>query len=73
MTSRNFLAALVGASLVGAPVIAQAAPTEIESARTGSEIEAENLRGGFLLPLIAIVAIIAAVLLLDDDDAPESP
>ena len=62
----------VAASLVAAPVVAQAAPTEL---RTGTEVEGENLRGGFIIPLVAIVAIILGILAATggDDDAPHSP
>lgn len=62
----------VATSLVAAPVAAQAAPTEL---RTATEVEGENLRGGFIIPLIALVAIILGVLVATggDDDAPHSP
>ena len=62
----------VAASLVAAPVVAQAAPAEL---RTGTEVEGENLRGGFIIPLVAIVAIILGILAATggDDDAPHSP
>ena len=62
----------VAASLVAAPVVAQAAPAEL---RTGTEVEGENLRGGFIIPLIAVVAIILGILAATggDNDAPHSP
>jgi len=62
----------VAASLVTAPVVAQAAPAEL---RSGTEVEGENLRGGFIIPLIAIIAIILGVLAATggDDDLPHSP
>lgn len=64
--------AAVAASLVAAPVAAQAAPAEL---RTGSEIEGENLRGGFIIPLLAIIAIILGILAATggDGDEPHSP
>jgi hypothetical protein len=70
----NALASVaVAASLVTAPVAAQAATADL---RTGTEIEGENLRGGFIVPLIAIIAIILGVLAATsggDDDLPHSP
>ena len=62
----------VATSLVTAPVVAQAAPAE----RTGTEVQGENVRGGFLIPLIAIIAIILGILAATgggDNDPPHSP
>ena len=50
----------------------QAAPVE----RSGAEMEdANELRGGFIIPLIAIVAIILGILAATggDNDGPTSP
>ena len=72
MTLKNILAATAAMSLVTAPVVAQAAAP----ARTGAEVgDAENLRGGFIIPLIALVAVILGILAAtgDDDDPPTSP
>ena len=65
--------AAITASLVGAPVAAQAATAQ--QARIGSDVEGESLRGGFIIPLIALVAIILGILAAtgDDDDPPSSP
>lgn len=61
----------VATSLVVAPVAAQASVADL---RASTEAEGENLRGGFIIPAIAIVAIILGVLLLTDgDDEPSSP
>lgn len=63
----------VATSLVTAPVAAQAATADL---RTGTEIEGENLRGGFIIPLIAIIAIVLGILVAVDGgngDAPHSP
>lgn len=63
----------VATSLVAAPVAAQASPAEL---RTATEVEGENLRGGFIIPLIAIIAIILGILAATsggDDDRPHSP
>jgi len=75
MSFRNVLAATAAMSLATAPVVAQAAP-EAAPAREGAPVaDAENLRGGFIIPLIAIVAIILGVLAATggDDDLPHSP
>lgn len=75
MMMKKTLAALVATSLVGAPVVAQAAAAE--AARTSAPVEdAENLRGGFIIPAIAIVAVILGILAAtndNDDDLPTSP
>jgi hypothetical protein len=77
LTSVAAAASLVAASLVAAPVAAQAAPAEL---RTGADIEGENLRGGFIIPLIALIAIILGLCVGtsmcggdDDSDLPHSP
>lgn len=71
---RLLASALVATSLVGAPVVAQAAVAQ--QARTSADIEGEQLRGGFIIPLIAVVAIILGILALtnnNDHDIPHSP
>ena len=67
-----FASVAVATSLVAAPIVAQAAPAEL---RTSTEVEGENMRGGFIIPLIAIIAIILGILAAtsDGDDDPESP
>ena len=75
MKLSKVLAAVVATSLVSAPVVAQAAPASVEQARVGTEVEGENLRGGFIIPLIAIIAIILGILAMagGDGDLPHSP
>lgn len=71
--SKALASLVVVTSLVAAPVAAQASPAEM---RTATEVEGENLRGGFIIPLIAIVAVILGILVAvdgGDDDAPTSP
>jgi hypothetical protein len=72
---RLLISAGIATSLVGAPVVAQAAA--VQQARLGSEVEGEQLRGGFVIPLIALIAIILGILAAtggdDDDDLPHSP
>lgn len=65
--------ALVAASFVGAPIVAQAAPSEVS--RASSEFEGENMRGGFIIPVIAIIAVLLGILAATSGggDAPHSP
>ena len=62
----------VATSLLAAPVAAQASPADL---RTGTEVEGENLRGGWIIPLVAVVAIILGILAATSggDDPPSSP
>jgi hypothetical protein len=74
MKMKNTLAALVATSLVGAPIVAQAAAAQ--ATRTGSPVnDAEELQGGWFLPALAIIAIILGIIVLidDGDDLPTSP
>jgi hypothetical protein len=71
--SKALASLAVATSLVAAPVMAQASTAEL---RTATEVEGENLRGGFIIPLIALVAVILGIVVLaggGDDDAPTSP
>lgn len=71
---RSSLAVAVGAALTSAPIVAQAAGAPV--ARTGSSVEdeVEGVGGGFLLPLLAVLAVIVAVVVIaDDDESPASP
>ena len=73
------LAAMLAVSMASTPVLAQSAPTAASPAvaeRSGAEMsEANNVRGGFLIPLIALIAIILGLLAAfsDGGDRPESP
>jgi ABC-type amino acid transport system permease subunit len=74
MMIKKTLAAVVAASLVGAPIVAQAAAAQ--AARTGSPVEeGENIQGGWFIPALAIIAIILGIVVLidDGDDLPTSP
>lgn len=72
MRINSILAAVAAVSLVAAPAIAApkavGAPATSEIAPAGETVEGEQIRGGFLLPLAIIVAIILGVLLLTDND-----
>ena len=71
---RALTSTAVAASLLAAPVVAQAAQSAVP-ARTATEVEGESLRGGFIIPLIAVIAIILGILALtsDGEDRPSSP
>jgi hypothetical protein len=71
MRIKSILAAVAAASMAAAPVVAApkpapAAPAEVAPA--AETVEGEQIRGGFLLPLAVIIAIIIGVLLLTKDD-----
>lgn len=70
------VAAIVALSMASAPAFAQAAnPASALSvasqSRAGASIEEENqLGGGFLIPLLALGAVVLGlIVLLDDEDA----
>ena len=68
------LAAALAVSMVGAPVMAQTQPAPVQ--RSGASMEdSSELRGGFIIPLIALVAIILGILAATHDggDRPKSP
>ena len=69
------LAAVLAVSMAGTPVLAQTAPSAAVAERSGAETsDASELRGGFIIPLIAIIAVILGILAATSgDDGPESP
>jgi hypothetical protein len=70
------VAAILAASMASTPVLAQSAAPLSVAARTGATTQDENeLRGGFIIPLVAVVAIILGILVLTggNDDGPTSP
>ncbi|MBO9518218.1 MAG: hypothetical protein J7493_09140 [Porphyrobacter sp.] len=76
------LVAFSAVSMAGSPVLAQAADGSSVVARTGARVEsAEGLSGngilsggGFVLPLIALMAVALAVLVgTGNDSTPVSP
>ena len=69
MIKRSILSALAAASIVAAPTaaLAQSAPQIAPAEET---VEGSELRGGFVLPGIVIVAfIIGLVLVLSEDES----
>jgi len=69
MSIRKLPVAFAAATLVLAPLAAQAAPVERAAEPTAEESE---LGGSVLWIIIAIAAIIGAILLLDDKNNPVS-
>lgn len=72
MRIKSILAAIAAASMIAAPVVAAPAPPA-EVAPADETVEGEQIRGGFLLPLAVIIAIIIGVLLLTEGEEPTSP
>jgi hypothetical protein len=68
------LAVATALSVASAPVLAQA--TNPAPVRAAAEVEdASELNGGFIIPLLALAAVILGILVLikDEDDLPSSP
>ena len=75
MGFKGLIAATASVALMAAPTVAAAQSVEVAPA-SETVTEGSELRGGFIIPLIAIVAIILGILAAtndDDDDLPESP
>ncbi len=73
---KTLTAAVLAVSVAGTPALAQASSAVAQSARASASLEDEsNLGGGFIIPLIAIAAVIAGIIIIADggDDAPTSP
>jgi hypothetical protein len=74
MLLSKVICAAAAAALLGTSVTAQAVTVPIDGTRTSTQTEAEDLRGGFLLPIaVLIAAILAIILLTDNEEAPQSP
>lgn len=73
------VAAVIGLSMASSPVLAQsAAPLSVAQSvsRASASTQDENeLRGGYIIPAVIIIAIIAGVVLLTSggNDNPSSP
>jgi hypothetical protein len=70
------VAAALALSMASTPVLAQSAAPLSVAARAGATTDdANDLRGGFIIPLIAVVAIILGILAATGggDDRPHSP
>jgi hypothetical protein len=77
---KGIIAAATSVALIAAPTMAaaqtsSAASTEIAPA--GENVTGSELRGGFIIPLIALIAIILGIIAAtrgnDDGDLPHSP
>ena len=68
------VAAMLAVSMVASPVLAQsAAPLSVAASSAEAE-DANEVRGGFLIPAIAVVAIILGILAATGgSDRPSSP
>jgi len=69
------VAAVLAVSMASTPVLAQSAAPLSVAARSGATTSDENeLRGGFIIPAVAIVAIILGILAATGGkDRPHSP
>ena len=77
MIFKGIIAATASVALMVTPAVAaaQAAPTEVAPADE-TVTDGSQLRGGFIIPLIALIAIILGILAAtndNDDDLPHSP
>ena len=84
MGFKGIIAATASVALMAAPTMA-AAQTSAAAARSAEvtpaseTVDGEQLRGGFIIPLIALIAIILGLCVGtdicggDDDDLPHSP
>jgi hypothetical protein len=76
---KGIIAATASVALMAAPTVAaaqtsSAATTEVAPA--GENVQGSELRGGFIIPLIALVAIILGIIAAtrgNNDDLPHSP
>lgn len=73
MVFKKVVTAASAVALMAAPTVAAAQTTAVEPAN--ETVEGSELRGGFIIPLIAIVAIILGILAAthEDEDPPHSP
>ena len=70
------VAAMLAVSMMATPVLAQSAAPLSVAARSGADVSGTNeIRGGFIIPLVAVVAIILGILAATSDggDRPHSP
>jgi heme/copper-type cytochrome/quinol oxidase subunit 2 len=74
---KKLIGAAAAAALALSPTVAAAQSAPVEVAPAAEQAEGEQIRGGFILPLTIIVAIIIGVLLLtkdkDNDAEPMTP
>ena len=86
MAFKGLIAAAASVALMTTPTLAMAQTAAATSAAVGSEVapaseevDGEQLRGGWIIPLIALIAIILGICAAtdicggDDNDPPTSP
>jgi hypothetical protein len=73
----KIISAAAALALAAGPAIAagQTPPPAVQAPAPAAEkVDGSEIRGGFILPLLTIIAVIIAVLLLTkNDDKPHSP
>lgn len=69
------VAAMLAVSMVSTPVLAFVASPATADRSGATTSDSSELRGGFIIPLIALIAIILGILAAtnNDDDLPKSP
>jgi hypothetical protein len=73
---KGLIAATTSVALIAAPTMAAAQTRSGEVAPAAETVNGDQLRGGFIIPLIALIAIILGILAAthdDDGDLPHSP
>ena len=80
MLKKSIVAAAASLALVAAPTVAaaQSAPAAqsatVEVAPAAEQVDGSEMRGGYLLPLVVVVAaLVAGYFLFIDDNDPDSP
>ena len=76
MGFKGLVTAAAAVALMTAPTVAAAQSAAEVAPATESIDSGSELRGGFIIPLIALVAVILGILAAtndDDDDLPETP
>ena len=81
MVFKGFIAAVTAVALSATPAMAAgssaaAAARATQVAPASETVEGSELRGGFIIPLIALIAIILGILAAmhdDDEELPRSP
>jgi hypothetical protein len=74
---KGIIAAATSVAMIAAPTMAVAQTSAMEIAPAGENVSGSELRGGFIIPLIALIAIILGIIAAtrgnDDGDLPHSP
>ena len=76
MGFKGLIAATAAVALMTAPTVAAAQSAPEVAPASESVDSGSQLRGGFIIPLVALIAIILGILAAthdDDDDLPHSP